>query len=71
VYSYGDTIAISFTSDRKMIPDPSFYADCLQSSFDELLAAAKAKPMEPVKAPRAAKPAVAKPRTRKIVKAKS
>ncbi|MGL4542712.1 MAG: wax ester/triacylglycerol synthase family O-acyltransferase, partial [Polymorphobacter sp.] len=33
VYSYRDTIAISFTSDRDMIPDPGFYADCLQASF--------------------------------------
>lgn len=42
VYSYGDAIAISFTSDREMIPDPSFYADCLQASFDALKAAALA-----------------------------
>jgi len=40
VYSYRDRIAISFTSCREMIPDPAFYADCLQASFDELAAAA-------------------------------
>ena len=60
VYSYGDNIAISFTSDRAMIPDPSFYAECLQSSFDALLAAAKAGPVAtPAAAP--TKKAAAKP----------
>lgn len=79
VYSYGDTIAISFTSDRDMIPDPGFYADCLQASFDELLAAAQnpdapratvalkkpapKKATAPKKA--AAKPAAKKPAARK------
>jgi WS/DGAT/MGAT family acyltransferase len=48
VYSYGDTIAISFTSDRKMIPDPAFYADCLQASFDEMLAAGERNQIAPV-----------------------
>ena len=32
--------AISFTSCRDMMPDPEFYAECLQDSFDELLDAA-------------------------------
>jgi hypothetical protein len=40
VFSYNGTITISFTSCREMLPDPAFYADCLQSSFDELYAAA-------------------------------
>jgi diacylglycerol O-acyltransferase / wax synthase len=39
IYSYVDTIAIAFTSDRKMMPDPAFYAQCLKESYDELLAA--------------------------------
>ena len=60
VYSYGDAIAISFTSDRDMIPDPAFYADCLQSSFDALKAAALAKPPEAPKATPARKAAAAK-----------
>ncbi len=55
VYSYGDAIAISFTSDREMIPDPGFYADCLQASFDALKAAALAPPVaKPAPAPKAA-----------------
>jgi WS/DGAT/MGAT family acyltransferase len=34
------TISISITACRDMMPDPDFYADCLQASFDELEAAA-------------------------------
>jgi hypothetical protein len=36
VFSYNGTITISFTSCREMLTDPAFYADCVQSSFDEL-----------------------------------
>jgi WS/DGAT/MGAT family acyltransferase len=32
-------ISISFTACRKMLPDPEFYSECLQASFDELKAA--------------------------------
>lgn len=31
---------ISATNCRQMMPDPAFYRECLQESFDELLAAA-------------------------------
>ena len=34
------TISISITACRDMMPDPAFYAQCLQDSFDELKAAA-------------------------------
>jgi WS/DGAT/MGAT family acyltransferase len=30
------SITLSFTGCRDMLPDPAFYADCLQASFDEL-----------------------------------
>jgi len=73
IYSYGPEIAISFTSDRDMIPDPANYAAALRESFDELLravpkaevkaketASAKAKPATKAKAV-SAKPAAAKP----------
>lgn len=40
IYSYVDTIAISFTADRDAMPDPSAYADALRQSFRELKAAA-------------------------------
>jgi WS/DGAT/MGAT family acyltransferase len=36
------TITLSFTADRDMLPDPGFYADCLQESFEELRDAALA-----------------------------
>ncbi|MBN9596356.1 MAG: DUF1298 domain-containing protein, partial [Afipia sp.] len=40
VYSYVDTIAVSFTADRDMLPDPDVYAAALRSSFEALKAAA-------------------------------
>jgi len=42
VFSYNGEIAISVTACREMMPDPAFYAECLQSSFDELAAATAA-----------------------------
>jgi diacylglycerol O-acyltransferase len=45
VFSYCGRITISFTSDRSIMPDPEFYAECLQESFEELKAAAAKKPM--------------------------
>jgi len=39
VLSYNNTITISAVADRDMMPDPAFYAECLQQSFDELKAA--------------------------------
>ncbi len=41
VFSYCGEITISFTSCREMIPDPAFYAECIQESFDEMMAATK------------------------------
>jgi len=42
VFSYNGEIAVSVTACREMMPDPGFYAECLQSSFDELDAATAA-----------------------------
>jgi diacylglycerol O-acyltransferase len=39
VFSYNGEISISVTACREMMPDPEFYAECLQQSFDELAAA--------------------------------
>lgn len=72
VYSYGDTIAVSFTADRDMLPDPDTYADALRSSFAALKAAAlkpaapkaEANENKPVKRP-AAKPKPAPKRAAK------
>jgi WS/DGAT/MGAT family acyltransferase len=38
------TITLSFTACRDMMPDPGFYAQCLQESFDETYAATVGKP---------------------------
>jgi diacylglycerol O-acyltransferase / wax synthase len=51
IYSYVDTIAISFTADRDMMPDPAAYADGLRQSFEELKGAA----ILPVTKPKGAK----------------
>ena len=49
VYSYGPTIAISFTADRDMLPDPDRLAAALRSSFQALKsAAAERGPAPPV-----------------------
>ena len=61
ILSYCGQITVSFTSDREMIPDPEFYADCIQESFDELQAAAIKKPQ--VKQPAKRKRAPAKKTT--------
>lgn len=41
VLSFSGRLSISATSCRTMMPDPGFYADCLQASFDDLYAAAR------------------------------
>ncbi|MEO0419702.1 MAG: wax ester/triacylglycerol synthase family O-acyltransferase [Pseudomonadota bacterium] len=64
VQSYVDEAYISFTACRDIMPDPEFYAQCLQESFDELLAAAKAAGDAPAK-PAPAKPAAKKTAPRK------
>jgi WS/DGAT/MGAT family acyltransferase len=52
IYSYGDTIAISFTSDRDMMPDPENYAAALRASFEALKAATLGPPAPAAKAAR-------------------
>ncbi len=66
VQSYVAEATIAFTADRDLMPDPDFYAQCIQDSFDELLTAAKAAPETVPQAPEAAaKPkATAKPRAK-------
>ena len=45
MFSFSGRITISVAACRDQMPDPEFYAQCLQDSFDELEAAAlKAKP---------------------------
>lgn len=40
VQSYVDQATIGFTACREMMPDPEFYSQCLQNSFDALIEAA-------------------------------
>ena len=73
IYSYGPDVAISFTSDRAMMPDPANYAQALRDSFAELLAAGdqvpvKAKP-EDVATVKAAPKAKAAPVKKLVAKA--
>ena len=56
VQSYCAEATITFTACRDLLPDPEFYAQCLQNSYDALLAAAMAVPEKPAaKKPRAAR----------------
>lgn len=65
VQSYVDEAIISFTACRDVMPDPEFYAECLQDSFDDLLAAAKALDTEPPQKRPAKKAPVKKAGTKK------
>lgn len=40
VQSYVDEATVGFTACREAMPDPEFYADCLQESYEDLMAAA-------------------------------
>jgi diacylglycerol O-acyltransferase / wax synthase len=84
IYSYEKDIAISFTSDRKMVPDPAEYAASLRRSFDALkaataggpakkvaTAAAKVNKAAPVKATKAKTKPVAKVASPPAAKAKA
>jgi diacylglycerol O-acyltransferase len=70
IYSYGPDIAISFTSDRDMIPDPANYAAALKEAYEELLHA-KPKAEASAKPEVKAEPAPAKKAAAKPVKAKA
>ena len=68
IYSYTDTIAISFTCDRVMMPDPDVYAAALRSSFEALRHAVANAPVEAVPAsvtPVAKKAAIKSPVAKK------
>jgi diacylglycerol O-acyltransferase / wax synthase len=62
IYSYGSEIAIAFTADRDMVPDPAVYAAALQEAFDELLVADMSAPAPDAKAEK--KAAATKPATK-------
>ena len=66
--SYNGTLWVSFVSCRKMLPDPAVFVQCLNQSFDELVAAAigKRKPGAEARtvAPRALRTTAAAPAAR-------
>ena len=67
VQSYVKEATIAFTADRKLMPDPEFYARCIEDSFAELRDRARAHAAgeaQPSPGPAKAK-AKAKPRTSK------
>ena len=61
VFSYCGEITISFTSCRDMIPDPAFYAQCIEDAFAELLEATKGQHVKTGAAARAGIARAAKP----------
>jgi hypothetical protein len=50
VVSYGGRVCVAFTACRDMLPDPAFYAECIEASFNELRTAALGRPETPGKA---------------------
>ncbi len=75
VLSYNGTITISAVADRDMMPDPAFYSECLQSSFDELKREtiekpARTKPVSKKVAKKTGGPKTAKPAEKKTGKMK-
>ena len=41
VHSYIDEVTLSFTACRSAVPDPDFYSECIQASFNEHMAEVK------------------------------
>lgn len=68
ILSYCGKFNISINACREMMPDPAFYADCLQESFDELYEATVTKTSPQIKK---AKPAAKKTISKKAVTKKS
>lgn len=55
VVSCGGEIAIAFTACRDMLPDPGFYAECIEASFGDLRSATLGEPAVRKKAKRGKK----------------
>ena len=43
VTSYNGDVILTILADRDILPDPEFYAECMQESFDDLM---KAQPLK-------------------------
>ena len=67
VVSFGGEVAVTFTACRDMLPDPGFYAECIDAAFEDLKVATLGRPTKRKKATRrktkrlATKPARPKP----------
>lgn len=57
VFSYCGEITISFTSCREILPDPAFYAECIEASYHELREAARVSEPQPEALPPSGSPA--------------
>ena len=70
VQSYVKEASIAFTACRKLMPDPEFYASCIEDSFTELRdAAAKVPAAAPTASPAASEPKAEQP-VKSVPKAK-
>ncbi len=70
VLSYDGKLTISVTSCREMMPDPGFFSQCIQDTFDELYASTVTAPAARKAKPRK-QPAARKTRKRAASKKKS
>ncbi|MFN2100153.1 WS/DGAT/MGAT family O-acyltransferase [Altererythrobacter sp. MF3-039] len=70
VQSYCDEATISFTACRELLPDPDFYIQCIEESFEELRDAAAKAGKKPAKKAPAKKTAAKKPPSKAKVSAK-
>lgn len=69
VQSYVDEATIAFTADRDLLPDPDFYAQCIEDSYIELRDAAAARPA--TDAAPASSPPARKPRAKTTTRTKA
>ncbi|MEL7110399.1 MAG: wax ester/triacylglycerol synthase family O-acyltransferase [Pseudomonadota bacterium] len=72
VQSYINEATITFTADRDVMPDPEFYSQCLQESFEEMAAAAGLDLSPPAAQPapkKAATTSKARPSTKRKTRA--
>jgi hypothetical protein len=47
VFSCAGTVSFTVTADRNQMPDPEFYRECIDASYEELRDALLAKPAPP------------------------
>jgi hypothetical protein len=51
VVSYGGEVSVAFTACRDMLPDPDFYTECIDASFEDLKRTTLGKPATRKKTP--------------------